>query len=226
MVDQPIRFNRRALMISGAAAGFGALAGSASGPRDAAPGCRGVAMALRPGNGEKTLPASLDPRLLDQAMAALDKHAHQITRRDRIAIVDFTAPSSEGRLHFLDLESGKASRLLVAHGTGSDPRHTGFLHSFSNVFGSNASSEGAFLTDDYYVGKHGRSQRLVGLDPTNNNARDRAIVIHGAWYANADMIAAHGKLGRSQGCFAVGDGNLGDVFDYLGRGRLLYAGRG
>ncbi len=96
---------------------------------------------------------------------------------------------------------------------------------FSNDFGSNASSEGAFLTDDYYVGKHGRSQRLRGLDPTNNNALDRAIVIHGAWYANADMVQAHGKLGRSQGCFAVGETVLDDVFGHLGKGRLLYAAR-
>jgi hypothetical protein len=68
----------------------------------------------------------------------------------------------------------------------SDPHHTGYLHKFSNVSGSNASSEGAFLTGDYYVGQHDRSQRLAGLDPTNDNAMDRAIVIHGAWYANAD----------------------------------------
>lgn len=115
-----------------------------------------------------------------------------------MAIVDFTAPSSDPRLHFLDVVSGKASRLLVAHGSGFDPGHTGFLERFSNAFGSNASSEGAFLTADYYTGKHGRSQRLVGLDPTNNNALSRAIVIHSAWYANDDMIPSHGKLGRSQ----------------------------
>lgn len=62
----------------------------------------------------------------------------------------------------------------------SDPHHTGYLHKFSNVSGPNASSEGAFLTGDYYVGQHDRSQRLAGLDPTNDNAMDRAIVIHGA----------------------------------------------
>jgi len=159
-------------------------------------------------------------------LAALDEHSNTITHRDRIAIVDFSVPSSDARLHFLNVASGEVSRLLVTHGSGSDPGHTGFLHSFSNAFNSNASSEGAFKTADYYVGKHGRSQRLLGLDPTNNNALDRAIVIHGAWYANADMIQTHGKLGRSQGCFAVGENDLNDVFGYLGKGRLLYAARG
>jgi len=168
---------------------------------------------------------SIKPSLLRDALDALARHGASIPHRDRIAIVDFSAPSSELRLHFLDIASGATSRLLVTHGSGSDPRHTGFLHSFSNAFGSNASSEGAFVTDSYYVGKHGRSQRLLGLDPTNNNALDRAIVIHGAWYANADMIRTHGKLGRSQGCFAVGEHDLDEMFGYLGEGRLIYAAK-
>lgn len=167
----------------------------------------------------------LHPALMRGALDALARHAAKIPHRDRIAIVDFAAPSAEPRLHFLDVVSGAASRLLVTHGSGSDPGHTGFLQRFSNDFGSNASSQGAFVTGDYYVGKHGRSQRLIGLDPTNNNALDRAIVIHGAWYANADMIRTHGKLGRSQGCFAVGERDLDRLFGHLGEGRLIYAAK-
>lgn len=128
-------------------------------------------------------------------------------------------------MHIVDLQQGKAAPFLVAHGSGSDPRHTGYLQKFSNIEGSNASSEGAFVTADYYVGKHGRSQRLLGLDPTNSNAMDRAIVIHGAWYADAALIHTHGKLGRSQGCFAVGDRYLDEVFGHLGEGRLIFASR-
>lgn len=167
----------------------------------------------------------LDPKLLRQALAALDRHGNSIRHRDRMAIVDFSAPSSVPRFHFLDIVNGEATPMLVAHGSGSDPEHTGYLHRFSNAFDSNASSEGAFVTADYYVGKHGRSQRLLGLDPTNDNAHERAIVIHGAWYANADMIPLHGKLGRSQGCFAVGEQELDKIFDYLGEGRLIYASK-
>ena len=113
--------------------------------------------------------------------------------------------------------------MLVAHGIGSDPEHTGMLQRFSNEVNSEATCEGAFLAANYYVGKHQLSQRLIGLDPTNNNALDRAIVIHGAWYSNSDMIARHGKLGRSQGCFAVGEKDLDRLFTLLGEGRMIYA---
>jgi hypothetical protein len=148
-----------------------------------------------------------------------------VPHRDRIAIVDFSAPSSKPRMQLLDVESGKTKDFLVAHGSGSDPGHTGFLQRFSNQPDSNASSQGAFVTANYYVGKHGRSQRLLGLDPTNNNALERAIVVHGAWYAESDMIRSHGKLGRSQGCFAVGDSELAHLFERLGTGRMIYAAR-
>ena len=225
MSHRPLQLSRRSVIVSGAATAA-ALALVRSSPMPLKSASVAGGGALPPAAKPADMPiSSLDPEIVRKALAALDRHAHAIRHHDRIAIADFSAPSSEPRLHFLDVASGNATRLLVAHGTGSDPGHTGFLHRFSNRTGSNASSEGAFVTGDYYVGKHGRSQRLVGLDPTNNNALDRAIVIHGAWYANAAMIAEHGKLGRSQGCFAVGESDLDEVFGFLGEGRLLYAAK-
>jgi hypothetical protein len=165
------------------------------------------------------------PELFRNAMAALQAHGSRVRHRDRIAIADFSRASGKPRFHLVNLEDGDTQTLLVAHGSGSDPAHSGYLTRFSNQPNSNATSEGAFVTSDYYVGKHGKSQRLVGLDATNNNALDRAIVIHGAWYANADMLAKHGKLGRSQGCFAVGEGELAKVFARLGEGRMIYAAK-
>lgn len=168
-------------------------------------------------------PKGIRPELFREAMAALESHGSRVPKRDRIAIADFTLASSKPRFHFVNLADGSVSTLLVAHGRGSDPAHTGFLQRFSNQPGSNATSEGAYLTSNYYFGSHGKSQRLIGLDPTNNNALDRAIVIHGAWYANADMIAQHGKLGRSEGCLAVGEAELARVFDQIGEGRMIFA---
>lgn len=169
-------------------------------------------------------PEGVRPELFDAAMKALDRHDRRV-KGDRIGIVDFSASSSQPRFHLVDLENRKITSLHVAHGSGSDPAHTGWLQRFSNRMGSNASSEGAYLTSDYYYGGHGRSQRLVGLDATNSNALERAIVIHGAWYAEPNMIGAHGKLGRSQGCLAVGDSLLSRAFDHLGEGRLIYAAK-
>ncbi|MEI5689054.1 murein L,D-transpeptidase catalytic domain family protein [Sphingomonas kyungheensis] len=170
-----------------------------------------------------TSPRVVRPDLMREALAALNQHSRRIPQRDRIAIADMSAPSSEARLHIVNLASGRSQSFLVAHGSGSDPAHTGFLKRFSNEPNSNASSEGAFVTDDYYVGKHGRSQRLIGLDPTNDNAMARAIVVHSAWYANRDMLRTHGMLGRSQGCFAVGETDLSQVFEQLGPGRMIFS---
>lgn len=170
-------------------------------------------------------PANIRPELFKRAVAALDQHASRIATHDSIAIADFSQPSYRPRLHLVHLGTGACESFLVAHGIGSDPSHTGLLQRFSNEPNSEASCEGAFLTADYYVGKHGDSQRLLGLDATNNNAYDRAIVVHSAWYSNADMIAQHGKLGRSQGCFAVGENELAKVFERLGPGRMIYSAK-
>jgi hypothetical protein len=168
-------------------------------------------------------PRGIRPELFERAAAALQRHSSRIRQQDRIAIADFSLPSSRLRFHFVDMESGATRAMLVSHGIGSDPGHTGMLQRFSNEVGSEATCEGAFLAANYYVGKHQLSQRLIGLDPTNYNALDRAIVIHGAWYSNPDMIAKHGKLGRSQGCFAVGERDLDTLFAMLGEGRMIYA---
>jgi hypothetical protein len=161
--------------------------------------------------------------LLTRAKAALDRHHDKILNRDRIAVADFTRPSRLPRLHLVDIGSGRINSYLVAHGRGSDPKHTGWLERFSNGFGSNATSSGAYRTDDFYVGAHGRSMRLSGLDATNNNALERGIVVHGAWYVSQDMAASRGVLGRSEGCFALAAGDLEEIFARLGPGHLIYA---
>ena len=163
------------------------------------------------------------PRLFPRAMAALDAHAGSVIHRDRIGVVDFAAASSEPRFHLVDVASGEVTSHLVAHGSGSDPDRSGWLQRFSNQPDSNASSRGAFLTGAEYTGKHGRSRRLIGLDPDNSMAEPRAIVIHAADYVSAAMAAAQGRIGRSQGCFAFADSALGEIMERLGPGRLIFA---
>jgi hypothetical protein len=166
------------------------------------------------------------PTLLDEAKAALDTHVRQIAYRDRIGLVDFSRLSSEPRFHVVDLAGGRIDgSYLVAHGSGSDPHHTGLLQYFSNQPGSKATSRGAYLTGDPYLGKYGRSQRLHGLDPDNNMALERAIVVHGAPYVDPRMIATHGRIGRSQGCFAFELGQVATIMHLLGPGRMIYASK-
>lgn len=165
----------------------------------------------------------LRPEVRQRALAAMSRHIGKIRYRDVIGICDFDNPSSMPRFHLLDVASGKIDSLLVAHGRGSDPAHTGWLQRFSNAPGSAASSDGAYVTAEEYYGQHGRSRRIDGLDPSNSNARARAVVVHGAWYAERQMVAQHGKLGRSEGCFAFGEKDLAQIMARLGPGRLIYA---
>ena len=168
-------------------------------------------------------PAVLRPEVRARALAAMSRHVGRVAHRDVIGVCDFDDPSAKPRFHLLDVTSGKVDSFLVAHGRGSDPAHTGWLKRFSNEMGSAASSSGAFVTGEEYVGNHGRSRRIDGLDPTNSNARARSVVIHGAWYAEREMVAQHGKLGRSEGCFAFGERDLATIMGRLGPGRLIYA---
>jgi len=166
---------------------------------------------------------TVSAELLARAKAALDRHHDKILHRDLIAVADFSQPSRLPRLHLMDIGSGRISSHLVAHGRGSDPKHSGWLERFSNGFGSNATSSGAYRTEDFYVGAHGRSMRLSGLDPSNSNALERGIVVHGAWYVSREMAASRGILGRSEGCFALAPASLEDVFGRLGPGHFIYA---
>ena len=168
---------------------------------------------------------SLDPRIVQRARTAFDRHRARIARPELVGIADFTRPSSEPRLYLLDTNTGRVTRHLCAHGRGSDPAHTGFLHRFSNVPGSEASSDGAYLIGDYYHGKYGRSMRVSGLDHSNSNAEARAIVVHTAWYAEPQVVAQTGRLGRSEGCFALPSASLQEVLARLGPGHFLYADR-
>lgn len=174
--------------------------------------------------GLAALAAGIRPDLVSRTMRALARHEARIWSRDVVAIADFALPSSVPRLHLVDLLAGRVTTLLVAHGKGSDPEHTGMLRQFSNVEGSAATSEGAYLTGEPYSGDHGPSRRLLGLDPTNADAEARAIVIHSAWYVGPEILAKQGVLGRSDGCFAVSPADIGMLLRRLGRGRLLYAG--
>jgi hypothetical protein len=167
--------------------------------------------------------AQIDPKMFERARAALESKRPFIKHSDVIGIADYSKASREPRFYLVNMLSGMVTSYHVAHGRGSDPAHSGWLEHFSNTPGSEASSNGAYVTGDIYYGKYGRSLRLTGLDPTNNNALNRAIVIHGAWYAEPEVVERFGKLGRSEGCFALSETNLQYVLYMLGPGRLLYS---
>ena len=166
-----------------------------------------------------------DRKVLALAARQVERAGARVWRKDIVGVADFARPSTLPRLHFANLENGTVRSFLVAHGRGSDPEHSGFLHSFSNQYGSEATSRGAYLTAEWYNGKYGTSIRLVGLDGDNSAALQRAIVMHPAAYATQDHILRFGKLGRSEGCFAMSPDQFNEALWHLSGGRLLFADR-
>lgn len=169
--------------------------------------------------------AGMSSPILSAARAALARHGAVAQVRTIVGVADFNRPSAGNRFHLVDLHAGRVESFLVAHGRGSDPAHKGWVERFSNEPGSAASSDGVYLTSNEYEGKHGRSMRLKGLDPSNSNAEARAVVIHGAWYVGPQMIAEHGKLGRSEGCLAFSEADLPGILARLAPGTLIAAGK-
>lgn len=172
----------------------------------------------------------LDPRgsvrkeLMDRALAALDIHQGKITRRDRMYLVDFQKFSGDERMYEVDLHGGAVTLMRTTHGRGSDPSHSGFARQFSNTPDSYMSSVGAYATAGASHGaQQGPNVLLDGLEYTNNLARERAIIVHGADYADPAFLAREGKLGRSYGCFSVAHHDLPALRERMGEGRLLFA---
>jgi hypothetical protein len=140
------------------------------------------------------------------------------------AIVNFDLNSAKKRMFVFDAELDTLKSYLCAHGLGSEgAKDDGFATVFSNVPNSGASSLGMYLCSESYQGKHGYSMRLDGLEPTNSNARARAVVVHCADYVSDEFIKLHGRIGRSLGCFVLEDDLVDEVVDSLKMGSLLLA---
>lgn len=184
----------------------------------------GAALALPARAFAAPLKGSLrDRELFAIAKRELDRAGNAIWKRDIVGIADFGLHSAERRFHFVNLEREEVQSHHVSHGTGSDPEHDGFLKRYSNVEGSLATSRGAYVTWEWYQGRYGTSVRLGGLDPTNEAALRRYIVMHRADYAEPQQIERFGRLGRSNGCFAMGTEQFRIALMHLSGGRLLFA---
>ncbi|EJL68375.1 murein L,D-transpeptidase catalytic domain-containing protein [Chryseobacterium populi] len=92
--------------------------------------------------------------------------------------INFKIHSGNYRYFVYDLKNDKIlQKAIVSHGSGSVSKNSDKL-AFSNTEGSYQSSLGKFEIRESYIGKFGKSYRLNGLDITNNNAMQRAIILH------------------------------------------------
>ena len=149
------------------------------------------------------------------------KSKGKIYNQNVISIVDFTKPSSEKRLFIIDLKNCKILfNTYVAHGQNSGKE---YANQFSNRPESFQSSLGFYVTSDTYIGKNGFSMHLNGQEKgINDEANERAIVMHGAPYVSEDFIRSHGYLGRSWGCPAVPEKLNKSIIEKIKNGSCLF----
>ena len=127
-------------------------------------------------------------------------------RRDILTLIDFSKPSTEKRLYVFDMKKRRMIfNSLVSHGRNSGEN---YATSFSNEYGSYKSSLGFYLTESTYNG--------------NDKAKERAIVVHGASYANPSVIKGGGRLGRSLGCPALPQKISKPIIDAIKGGSVMY----
>jgi len=138
-----------------------------------------------------------------------------------ISIVDFSLPSNKKRLFVIDMTNGALLfNTFVSHGRGSGKA---MATRFSNKPGSNMSSLGFYVTGSTYMGEHGMSLRLQGLEKgINDKALKRGIVMHSAAYVEEDYIQQRGYSGRSEGCPAIPEEFQQPVIETIKDGSCLF----
>jgi hypothetical protein len=168
--------------------------------------------------------AGIAPDVLRLALGAVTcaTRLGDIKAPPTLTVIDYSLPSVERRLWVFDLSDGTLLfRDLVAHG-----RNTGdnIATRFSDSMNSRQSSIGLFVTADTYIGSNGYSLRLDGLERGfNANARERAIVMHGAAYVDAKLAATQGRIGRSWGCPALREAVARHVIDTIRGGGVVFS---
>ena len=168
--------------------------------------------------------SSLNPKVLALALEAATSAITrgQATAPSTLTVIDYSLPSTQPRMWVFDARTHQLLfHELVSHGRGSGKT---MATEFSNDPSSSETSLVLFRTGETYIGHNGYSLRLDGLDKGfNDNARARAIVMHGAPYVNAATAKANGYLGRSLGCPAVRPEIAKSIIDTVKDGGLLFA---
>lgn len=210
------------LLLAGLAPAL-ATASDLSGTHPEALALSGAPAPVDPASALQAAAPDANPEVLRQALTALQcATGSGMAPSRRLAVIDYSLPSSSPRLWIFDLASQRLLfRELVAHG-----RNTGDLMAtrFSNDLDSRTSSIGLFRTGDTYQGSNGYSLRMQGLEPGfNDRAEERAIVMHGAPYVTDEHVRRFGRIGRSWGCPAVRLGVAKQIIDTLKGGQFVFS---
>lgn len=138
--------------------------------------------------------------------------------------INFKIPSGKYRYFIYNLKNNTIlQQAVVSHGSGSVIPKSDALK-FSNVEGSYQSSLGKYVIGESYIGKFGKAYRLAGLDATNSNAMQRAIVLHS--YGCIPDTESQTPACLSLGCPMLSVNALKETAKYIDRSPkpvILYA---
>lgn len=165
----------------------------------------------------------LSPQVIKLGLEAYSKARQEgMDQQQILTIVDYDMPSTQPRMWVFDLKTNTLLfKELVAHGENSGDN---IPDSFSDQPESLKSSLGLYVTGQPYVGHHGVSLRLDGLEKGfNDTAAERDIVVHAAPYVSQEFADEHGRLGRSWGCFAVNPAVAQPIINTIKDGTLIFA---
>lgn len=138
--------------------------------------------------------------------------------------INYKVASGKYRYFIYDLKNNKiVQKAIVAHGSGSVVSGSNTLR-FSNVEGSYQTSLGKYAIGGSYVGQFGKAYRLKGLDPTNDNAMQRAIVLHS--FSSVSDVESEKPATLSLGCPMLSINAFKETAKYIDKSQkpiILYA---
>ena len=130
-------------------------------------------------------------------------------------LVDMSLPSGKKRFFVYNMKKDSLEySSMVAHGYGSAPHFANESLQFSNIPNSAMTSLGKYKIGYSYHGAFGLAYKLYGLDSSNSNAFERAIVLHSYIYV-PESETYPDIICESAGCPMVNSSFLATLGKYI-----------
>ena len=155
-----------------------------------------------------------------EALSNYKEFNSQVKSDNYLIIIDYRKDVFSRRLWLYDKKNNNV--ILNTHVTHAFRSGLLYCSESSNVVGSNISSIGSFKTGIPYTGKYGKSMRIHGLEPTNKNTFERAIVFHPNNVKYKGFKIPSWLCYYSNGCFALNDKKLNQIISKTKNGTFLF----
>jgi len=138
-------------------------------------------------------------------------------KEELIFYINYNLPSNRERFFVLDLEQCMiVQRGLACSGKQNEEGRV----RFSNVPGSNCSSNGLMKIGEKYSGQFGKAYRLHGLEASNSKVLERFVVLH-AHDCVPDEVVEY-NICNSLGCPTVSPSYLDLLEKYVDSGKVKH----